>query len=128
MLLRGRLVDAAALPALVAGDREGLATYRVRGASAELVTLDAAVPERGIGSALLAGLARRLRRAGVARLLVTTTNDNLDALRFYQRRGFRIVAVRPDAIERGRRLKPAIPTPGAYGIVIRDEIELELRL
>lgn len=128
VLLRGRLVDAAGLPGLIAGEREGLATWRVAGDVAELVTLDAVVPGRGVGTALLAGLVRRLRRAGVKRLRVTTTNDNLDALRFYQRRGFRIIAVRAGAIERGRRLKPALPAAGAYGIAIRDEIELEMRL
>jgi hypothetical protein len=58
---------------------------------------------------------------------LTTTNDNLDALRFYQRRGFRISAVRPRAVERARAtLKPEIPEVGAYGIPVRDEIDLEL--
>ncbi len=128
VLLHGRLVDAAGLPALIAGDREGLATWRVVGDVAELVTLDAIVPGRGTGTALLARLVRRLRRAQVKRLRVATTNDNLDALRFYQRRGFRIVAVRAGAVERGRLLKPAIPAVGEYGIAIRDEIELEMRL
>jgi GNAT superfamily N-acetyltransferase len=126
VLLRGRLLDAATLPALIAGDREGLATYRLAGGAAEIVTLDAAKPWHGAGTALIAGVARRARQAGLRRLRVTTTNDNLDALRFYQRRGFRIVAVHPGAVTRGRRLKPSIPERGAYGIPIRDEIELQI--
>jgi hypothetical protein len=55
-----------------------------------------------------------------------TTNDNVDALRFYQRRGFRLRAVRPGAVDDARRtLKPEIPAVGEQGIPIRDEIELE---
>jgi ribosomal protein S18 acetylase RimI-like enzyme len=56
---------------------------------------------------------------------VTTTNDNLNALRFYQRRGFRIMGVHPGAVNEARRLKPSIPAIGAYGIPICDEIDLE---
>jgi len=59
---------------------------------------------------------------------VTITNGNLGALRFYQRRGFRIAAVRPNGVAASRRLKPGIPEVGEYGIPIRDEIELELML
>jgi Acetyltransferase (GNAT) family len=125
----GELVDAAALPALVAGERQGLLTWRrLDQRTAELVTLDAVTQRRGIGSALLTALLERLRIEGLARLRVTTTNDNLDALRFYQRRGFRIAAVRPGAIEAARVRKPTIPAVGAYGIPLRDEIELRLEL
>jgi hypothetical protein len=60
---------------------------------------------------------------------LVTTNDNLVALRFYQRRGFRLSALRPGAVDEARRrLKPAIPDAGAFGIPLRDELELELRL
>jgi ribosomal protein S18 acetylase RimI-like enzyme len=130
VVAHGERLHADALPALVAGDRRGLATYRIAagGLEAELVTLDAAVPGRGAGTALIKGLVRVLRAQGVAVLRVTTTNDNLGALRFYQRRGFRIVAVRPGAVIASRRLKPGIPEVGEYGIPLRDEIELELTL
>ena len=130
VVAHGERFHANALPALVAGDRQGLATYRVAasGGEAELVTLDAAVPGCGAGTALIEGLVCVLRAQGIAVLRVTTTNDNLGALRFYQRRGFRIKAVRPDAVAASRRLKPGIPEVGEYGIPIRDEIELELTL
>ena len=58
-----------------------------------------------------------------------TTNDNLDALRFYQRRGFRITAIHAGAVDDSRaRLKPEIPEAGDHGIPLRDELELELTL
>ena len=127
--VRGELLDAAQLPALVAGRRQGLATWRrLSGRAAELVTLDAVDRGQGVGTALLAALARRLRADGVAALQVTTTNDNLDALRFYQRRGFCLTAVRPGAVAAARRRKPSIAAVGAYGIPLRDEIELCLDL
>jgi GNAT superfamily N-acetyltransferase len=76
-------------------------------------------------TALIEALISKLRAEGVSALRVTTTNDNLDALRFYQRRGFQIVAVRPGAVDESRRVKPSIPVIGEHGIPIRDEIELE---
>ena len=95
---------------------------------AELVTLDAVRPGQGVGTALLAELVRRARRRRRPTLWVTTTNDNLDALRFYQRRGFRLARLRCRAVDEARRLKPSIPALGAYGIAIRDELDLRLDL
>ena len=129
IVVHGEVFDAKRLPAIVAGEQEGLATYQVRSANdrklAELITFDALTPQCGVGTALIEGLFSKLRAEGVEVLRVTTTNDNLDALRFYQRRGFRIIAVRPGAVNESRRIKPSISAIGEYGIPIRDEIELE---
>jgi GNAT superfamily N-acetyltransferase len=95
---------------------------------AELVTLDAITAGLGVGTALIEALLSRLSAEGVEILRVTTTNDNLSALRFYQRRDFRITEVRPGAVDDARRLKPSIPIVGEYGIPIRDEIDLERRV
>ena len=62
---------------------------------------------------------------GGGRLWLVTTNDNLDALRFYQRRGLRITAVAAGAVDEARKIKPGIPLLGDHGIAIRDEITLE---
>jgi GNAT superfamily N-acetyltransferase len=122
----GRVVDASGIPALVAGDHEGLATYAISsdGRSAELITLNALTPGCGVGTALLAALMTVLESVGSAELQVSTSNDNLDALRFYQRRGFRLAGLAPGAIDGARRLKPGIPLIGRYGIAIRDRIDL----
>jgi GNAT superfamily N-acetyltransferase len=129
---RGVLVDARRHAALLAeedGHPTGVLTYIIDGADCEVLTLHAAESWRGVGTALLAQVADIARRAGCGRLWLITTNDNVDALRFYQRRGFRIVAVYPRAVEDSRaRLKPAIPATGAHGIPLRDELELELEL
>jgi len=78
-------------------------------------------------NALVDALRREV--ADCERIWLVTTNDNLEALRFYQRRGFVLSALRPGAVDEARRgLKPQISAVGEFGIPIRDELELELRL
>lgn len=124
VVVHGEAIDALTLPALVAGEREGLATYRLREDEAELVTLDAVRAGRGIGTLLVNALTGQLYEQGIRRLWVTTTNDNLSALAFYQKRGFCLQRVRPGAIDEARGIKPAIPLVAENGIPIRDEIDL----
>ena len=116
-------------PALIAEDNErliGVLTYVVGGSQCEVLTLHVDEAGRGVGTALIAGVQGVAARAGCARLWVISTNDNLDALRFYQRRGFRLAALRRGAVDESRaRLKRDIPTIGDHGIPLRDELELE---
>jgi ribosomal protein S18 acetylase RimI-like enzyme len=129
---RGRARSLAELTVLIArddaGERVGVASYVIEDGGAELVTLDALREGEGVGSALVAEVARRVGAAGCPRLLVMTTNDNLRALRLYQRSGFRMAALRPGAVDEGRRLKPSIPDVGFDGIPISDEIDLVMEL
>jgi len=128
---RGKAHHADRLPGFLAfQDRApvGLITYRIDGAKCEIVTLDSVREGLGVGSALIKAVKDAARRAGCTRLWLITTNDNLPALRFYQKRGFWLVAVHRNAIEESRKLKPSISAIGIDGIPIRDEIELELRL
>jgi GNAT superfamily N-acetyltransferase len=127
-----KLYNVTTLPCLVA-DIDGVPTGLValahgRGETV-LVLLEAGTPGRGIGKALLHAAADAARAAGSRRLWLTTTNDNIRALRFYLREGMRLVAVDLGAVDDARdRLKPAIPTHGRDGTRIRDEWELELVL
>src|SRR5262249_22616782 len=77
IVAHGEVIDAAVLPALIAENRQGLATYRLHGRDAELVTLDAVRAGAGIGTALIEALTIRIRVEGCARLWLTTTNDKL---------------------------------------------------
>jgi len=125
---RGRLHDAATLPGFVAAHGSallGLITYRLADRLCEVVTLNSLEPGRGIGTALLAAVRDQARRAGAERLWLITTNDNLTALAFYQKRGLVLVRLHADAIAESRRMKPEIPLFGNNGIPIRDELELE---
>ena len=128
----GELLDALDHPSFLAwsGDElAGAATYVLDGAHCELLTLHVGRQREGTGSALLSSVQGIARGAGCTRLWVVTTNDNVDALRFYQRRGFRLVHLRPGAVYASREvLKPEIPPTGSYGIPLRDELELEMDL
>ena len=125
------LIDAAALPAVLAwqgGERVGLLSYRPdRDGGWEIVALVADRPGVGAGGALIEWARVRARQAGAPRLWLITTNDNTRALRFYQRRGFDLVRLDRNAMDRARKLKPSIPAQ-ADGIPIRHELELEVRL
>jgi ribosomal protein S18 acetylase RimI-like enzyme len=127
---RGELVDARdhrALVALAGGRLAGVLTFIPGDGACEALTVHAAARRNGAGTALVAALRELAATEGWRRVWLITTNDNLDALRFYQRRGFRLVAVHPGAVDDSRaRLKPGIPADGLYGIPIRDELELEL--
>lgn len=125
--LRGRLVDAAELPAITSEPvGAALATYDPE--AGELISIDATERGTGVGTALVEAVSAELARLGHESMRVTTTNDNLDALRFYQRRGFRIAAIRVGAVKGARLQKPTIPLEGQFGIPIRDEIDLVLEL
>jgi GNAT superfamily N-acetyltransferase len=121
----GRLENALDHPALIAetedGDLAGVLTYVVSGDECEILTLHTATQLTGVGTALIEAVESKARR-----LWVLTTNDNVDALRFYQRRGFFLRELHPGAVDESRRrLKPEIPEIGEYDIPIRDEIVLE---
>ena len=125
----GTVFRPADLPGFLAEDADkvvGMLTYQQQDpTTVEVVTLDAVWRHAGIGTALLDAAATVAAAAGATRLVLTTTNDNVDALRFYQRRGFHLIALRPGALEHSRQLKPAIPLTGNYGIPLTDELELE---
>lgn len=143
--VHGKIFRPPDLPGFAAeldGEIVGLLTYRIDGKDCEVMTLNSWREGLGVGSALIeaarqaAGAALRSPRrgslskgqAGCGRLYLVTTNDNTHALRFYQKRGFVICAVRLNVMEQAREVKPEIPLTGEGGIPIRDEIELEMIL
>jgi ribosomal protein S18 acetylase RimI-like enzyme len=131
IVTRGRIHDASALPGFVAvrDDRPvGLATYSIKGTECEMVSLDSLVERIGIGTSLIEAVKSEAVRAGCSRLWLITTNDNLHAVGFYQRRGFTLVAIHRNALDVTRKLKPGLPLKGIDGIPLRDEIELEMLL
>jgi len=131
LMLRGKIIhpkDVEAIAAYHDGRLAGVATWRLEGPVIYLTTLNNITEQRGVGVALLDAMMKLGRDKGSALLRSIVTNDNLNALGFYQRRGFRIIAVHPGAIDTIRSLIPSIPTMGTNRIPIRDEIELELAL
>ncbi len=104
---------------------QGLITWHVEDDWAEIVTVDAFQHGRHIGGWLLDGAEAELRRRGVNRATIVTTNDNLRALGFYVRRGYRLVKIALDDMDRVRSLKPHVASEGQDGIPLRDMLELE---
>ncbi len=131
VISRGKRHDISTQPGFVAWrgtQRAGLLTYHIEGRDCEVTALASATENIGAGSALLAAVEDAARAAGCSRVWLITTNDNLHALGFYQRRGYRLVAVYPGALDETRKIKPQIPLTGLNNIPLRDEIELEKML
>ena len=129
IVTRGRVHDAAALPGFVAigGDAPvGLLQFRIDEGECEILVLVVEQPRKGIGTALLARVRDTARTAGCSRLWLVTTNDNVAARSLYEALGWRLVAVRKDAVNRSRLLKPEIPERNAAGVAIEDELEYEI--
>lgn len=123
------------IPALLSGfictidnNREGLITYHLAEGQCQIVSLDSNKQGIGIGSLMLSKLIQLAKSKDCHRIWLITTNDNINALRFYQKRGFHIVAVYVDSVRNSRKLKEEIPLVGDNGIPVRDEIELEMIL
>lgn len=128
MVVHDEVFSVREMNALIAwreGVQAGLVTYRVHGSVCEILSLDSLQPNGGVGTALLAAVVQRAQASNCDCLRVTTTNDNLSALRFYQKRGFVLRRLSPGGVIRARQKKPQIPLLGAGGIAVRDEIELE---
>lgn len=130
---RGHVYNAGQLPALVAevdGLPVGLLTYSLleQTGECEVVTLSSREETRGVGTLLLDRVVEIARRQGCLRVFLTTGNENVHALGFYQRRGWRLAALHAGSLARARAAKPGIPVVAPNGIPIRDELELELPL
>lgn len=122
-------VDASDLTWLVAelnGDRVGLTTLLFGNEFVEIVTINSLVERQGVGTSLVEASANLAKSRGAHDLRLFTTNDNLHAIGFYQKRGFRLYAIHRDTMTRARVVKPEIPVVGHEGIPIMDEIELRL--
>ena len=102
----------------------GLITYRLFGSEIEILSLDSIHENQGVGTALLNKVIQKAREIGTSQIKLFTTNDNLHALRFYQKRGFNMVKLHLNAVDQSRKIKPEIPLIGIDGIPIRHEIEL----
>lgn len=135
MVSRGKLWDVAEFPCFVAEQIDvtppmvvGLLAYRMDATECEIMSMDSLLEGLGVGTALVAQLVALLKTTPVKRLWCITTNDNVHALRFWQKRGFTLCAIHINAIAASRQLKPEIPLIGFHEIPIRDELELEMWL
>ncbi|MGN0994976.1 MAG: GNAT family N-acetyltransferase [Butyricicoccus sp.] len=131
MVVHGERIDLGTADGWYACEDEdiiGLITYRIADDEMEILSLDSLRENRGIGTALLNKALSKAKASGLKRVTLITTNDNLRAMQFYQKRGFDMVRLDRNALEQARKLKPEIPLIGLNGIPLRHEIEFELAL
>jgi ribosomal protein S18 acetylase RimI-like enzyme len=131
MVTRGHVYRPEQLEGFVVEDGEewiGLLTFAIKDSDCEVTSLDSLRHGQGIGSRLIEKVTEEVRWRGCKRLYLITTNDNLNALGFYQKRGFEIAAIYRCAVNETRKIKPGILLVGFNNIPLRDEIELEIKL
>jgi ribosomal protein S18 acetylase RimI-like enzyme len=105
-----------------------LVTFRIDAEGMELLTENCTLEGQGIGSSLLLDAIDVARIEKCPKVWLTTTNDKLKAIGFYQRIGFRMTAINVGVVDEARRIKPQIPETGEGGIAIHDEIVMELAI
>ncbi|MBI5842199.1 MAG: GNAT family N-acetyltransferase [Chloroflexi bacterium] len=106
----------------------GLVTFLISETGCEIISLNSLKEGRGIAGRLIEKVVDAAKERKCRRVFLSTTNDNLHALGFYQKCGFELAVLRRGAVNESRRIKPSIPLIGANNIPLRDEIELEMLL
>jgi ribosomal protein S18 acetylase RimI-like enzyme len=131
MVIRGVVVRPDNLEGFIAyngPDCVGEITYTIHHDECEIVTLDSECEGQGLGTQLINAVVEEARKQDCRRVFLITTNDNLNALGFYQKRGFELVKINHGAVNEARKIKPSIPSIGMNNIPLRDEIELAIVL
>lgn len=129
MVVRGEIVDMTTTNGFVMyndGEIIGVVTYRIKASECEIMSLDSLREKQGIGATLLNKVIEAAKDENCLRVKLITTNDNINALRFYQKRGFDMLNLYCNALDISRKLKPSIPLTGDFGITLRHEIEMSL--
>jgi len=103
----------------------GLVSYQKRGPEIELTLIDSRERSQGLGTRLMAAVIAEAQRQNCSRLWLVTTNDNIRAIHFFQKRQFDLVKLHYDSMKISRKLKPGIPERGFANIPIRHELEFE---
>jgi ribosomal protein S18 acetylase RimI-like enzyme len=106
----------------------GLLTYHLDAEGMEVLTLNSTREGEGIGSSLMLNAIEAARKKGCRKIWLTTTNDRLRVIDFYQRLGFRMTAINLGVVDQARKVKPQIPAVGERGVPIHDEVVMELAI
>lgn len=131
MVTKGQIHHYKDLDGYLAMDNDkivGVLTFSKFNDEVEIISLDSFKKNTGVGTALLNKVTEFAKQNSIKRLWLITTNDNLNALRFYQKRNWSITAIHKDAVTKARKIKPTISITGYYDIPLRHEIELEYEL
>lgn len=131
IVIRGKIVDMTLVDGIAVYESNsiiGLITYEIRNDECEILSFDSKHENQGIGTELIKRVIEIARNQGCRKLKLITTNDNINAIKFYQKRGFNMVRLYHNSMDISRKLKPSIPMIGEYGIPLMHEIEFEMKL
>ena len=123
IVLQGRILEPIELPGFIATmkeERVGLVTYLINPPICEIITLNSFLSGIGIGTELVNKVKKAALEKNCSEICVFTTNDNVDAFRFYQKVGFHLDKLIKNGVEPDREIKPEIPMISEHGIAIRD--------
>lgn len=131
MVIRGKVFDMTVMDGFAMyedNDIIGLTTYMIENNECEIMSLDSLKEKQGIGTILVDKVIEAAKEAGCKKVKLITTNDNLNAIGFYQKRGFDLTRIYPNAVDAARKIKPSIPMFGDYNIPLKHELEFEIVL
>lgn len=131
MVICGKIIDLSEAEGFVFIDETkiiGLITYIIYGEVLEILSLNSIYENQGIGTVLLNKVIGEAENHSCRRIVLITTNDNINALRFYQKRGFEMIQLFYNSVEKSRKLKPEIPLIGDNNIPLKSEIQMELQM
>lgn len=120
--------DAEGFVSVSDGELTGYVLYQIQNGQCEVLVLHSILENQGIGTALIRAVIDAANRKDCTRVWLITTNDNIHAIRYYQRVGFQLKAVYINALDASRKIKPAIPLYGKEGIPLQHEMEFEWKL
>lgn len=127
MAVCGEKIDMTRLEGLAVfsqGEITALLTYRIKPDHiCEIISLDSLIENQGTATKLLQKVFDIARTCSCKAVKVMTTNDNLKAIGFYQKRDFDMIKLHYNSVENSRKIKPEIPFLGEYGIPLRHELE-----
>jgi ribosomal protein S18 acetylase RimI-like enzyme len=132
MVIRGNVIDSSKLNGFVMYENDkviGLITYIIYDNNeCEIMSLDSLKNNIGVGTKLIEKVKEIAIQNNCSKIKLITTNDNINAIKFYQKRGFIFSNIYVNALEFSRKLEPKIPLIGDNDIPIRDELEFEMKM
>lgn len=131
VLREGEIFDLKDEAGFVIYDRDkviGLITYRISNNRCEILSLNSNIENQGIGTALIEKVKEYTKINNCSILHTITTNDNLRAIGFFQKRGFHLAKLYVNAMDIVRKVKPEVPVKGDNNIPLNDELEFEMNI
>ncbi|HUN12321.1 MAG TPA: GNAT family N-acetyltransferase [Rhabdaerophilum sp.] len=107
------------------GELLAFASWKLRERTIVLCALHALREGNGFATQMLNEIKKLARQTGARSIRSMVTNDNMPALVFYQKNGFRFATLYVGAVDAYRPAMPGMIRHGYLGLPIHDALELE---